>query len=882
MLLILTHENADFDAVASQLAAHKLYPEGTPLLSWRVNRNVNQFLTLFWDAFEFVRPEDWRRRRVERVLLVDTVNLPSVRGLRPDRVQVRVIDHHEPENERETDWTYQVEALGATTTIIVEMLQNSGVSLTPNEATLLLLGIHEDTGSMVYDTTTARDIQAAAWLVQQGAQLSVVRRFLNIALSSEQRDLHDRLLQEVEWITVKGLDVALAAVAAPDDFEDEISAVAHRLRDALSPDGLFLLVELKHDHVQLVARSNTDNLDVSVIARALGGGGHDRAAAATIMERDLGEVHDELLELLPSAAKPIAKVDQIMSYGVQTLTADTSVQVAAEHMQRFGHEGYPVVDNDSGQLIGLLTRRIVDRAMSHQLSDMPVSQVMKVGSFTVTPKDSVEEVQRLMIEEGWGQIPVVEEKGSERAGQLIGIVTRTDLINLLNDGGQEVDEQDVRRLMADQLLPAVWDMVQIVGAEASEMDMPVYFVGGLVRDLLLGQQPTDIDMVVEGDAIALVRRLKGEYGGEKRSHRQFGTAKWMLTAEEWATIAPGAELKDVPEAVDFVTARTEFYTQPTALPEVERGSIKLDLHRRDFTINTLAIRLDGAHLGRLLDFYGGRRDLDQGLIRVLHSLSFVDDPTRILRAVRLEQRLDFQIESRTLELVRAALPMLNRVTGDRIRNELELCLLEKARVPLMKRLDELDVLTEIHRSLVWQRETEASFARVPALLSDPEWRQCAAGASEAVVYFGLLLHSLEIGPQRSIMARLKVRRTTREDVLAASQLTVDVLGLPDDAQPSDIYRTLQPYSGLVLLIGLAAIGPDSRAGRHIQRYFKHLRHVEPVLDGNDLLEMGLEPGPLFGQLLGRLLDARLDGEVASEAEERALLRELMAQTEETS
>jgi tRNA nucleotidyltransferase (CCA-adding enzyme) len=877
MLLILTHENSDFDAVASQMAARKLYPEGVPLLSWRVNRNVNQFLTLYWDAFDFVRPADWQRQRVERVLLVDTLSLPSVRGMRPDRVQVQVIDHHEVTEERDPNWTYHVELVGATTTILVEMLQKAGRSLTVNEANLLLMGVHEDTGSMVYDTTTARDVQAAAWLMEQGAQLSVLRRFLNIALSDQQQALYNRLLEEVTWHQVEGQAVAIAAVRAPEGFEDEISAVAHRLRDALTPDGLFILVELKYGHVQMVARSSTDHLDVSVVARALGGGGHARAAAATVMDQDMGDVRDRLMDTLPMAARPLAKVAQIMSYGVQTLPETSSIGYASEQMQRFGHEGYPIVDEGNGRLVGLLTRRMVDRAMGHQLSTMPVRQVMKVGQVTVRPSDSVEQVQRLMIQEGWGQIPVVDDHEQDR---LIGIVTRTDVINLLSETERSRSEPDMRSVLAAALTPSMWAMVKAISRHASQLEMPLYFVGGLVRDMLLRKPALDIDMVVEGDAITLVKSLQRGYGGETRSHRRFGTAKWLLSGEVWKRISRDEDSPNGPEAIDFVTARSEFYTQPTALPEVERGSIKLDLHRRDFSINTLAVRLDGAHFGELMDFYGGLRDLEQGVIRVLHSLSFVDDPTRILRAARLEQRLGFAIESRTGELIADALPLLKRVTGDRIRHELELCLLEPEPVPIMERLHDLGVLAEIHPALAWDSDTAEAFRRVPAIVRDPLWQEADGDQTPAFLYFATLLHPLEPQVQRSVLARLKVRRSTRDDVLSAGELKRVIGRLGSNVPPSLVSATLGPYSPRVQLVVLAATGIDSAVGRHIRNFLTTWRHVRTELDGNDLLELGLKPGPQVGRLLDRLLSARLDGHVSSEAEERHLLARLMAEDEQ--
>ena len=870
MLLILTHENADFDAVASQLAANKLYPEAIPLLSWRVNRNVLQYLNLYWDAFSFVRPGDWKRQRVNRILLVDTLALPSVRGVRPDRVQVQVIDHHELDDDSDSSWTYHVETVGATTTMVVEMLQEAGLNLTVNEATLLLLGIHEDTGSLVYDTTTSRDVLAAAWLLEQGAQLSVLRRFLNIPLSEQQQQLYELLKESVEWITIEDQTVAIATAVAPEGFEDEISAVAHRFRDAMTPDGLLILVQLKYNHIQLVGRSSTNHFDVSEIAQSLGGGGHNRAAAATIMDRRLEEVRDEVKTLLPQCIRPMAKVAQIMSYGVQTLPDTAPVSEADELMRKFGHEGYPVVDSSTGRLAGLVTRRIVDRAVSHKLGDLEIRQVMKVGSITVRPSDSVETVQRLMIQEGWGQIPVISDKVEGNQDELIGIVTRTDLINLLSDRGEQELEPNLRDLLSESLPDALWDMVKAVSAAAGEMGLPLYFVGGLVRDLLLKKAPSDIDLVVEGDAIELVQKLYLLYGGGTRSHSRFGTAKWLITPGIWRKVSSSNSLDDLPRAIDFVTARTEFYDMPSALPKIERGSIKLDLHRRDFTINTLAIRLDGLHLGELLDFYGGRRDLELGLIRVLHSLSFIDDATRILRAVRLEQRLQFRIEPRTSELIAEALPMLNRVTGDRIRNELEMCLLESEPVPIMKRLADFGVLAQIHPALTWSKQTEAAFYRAIQVIEDPIWADVVDGNTKAFLYFALLLLPLSKTVQQEVMAGLRVRRATSDDIIAASALLDELTLLPAEAKPSRVVQVVRPYRTRVLMVARIVVGSDGQSGQNLDLYQRDWRSIRASLRGRDLLEMGMEPGPEIGKLLDQLLASRLDGQITDEAGERSL------------
>jgi tRNA nucleotidyltransferase (CCA-adding enzyme) len=898
MLLILTHENADFDAVASQLGAHKLFPHGTPLLPRRVNRNVLQFLTFYWDTLPYVRPQEWQKRRVENVLLVDTQSLSSVRGLtkKPD---VLVIDHHTDAREWMEGWTYQVEAVGATTTLLVERLRHSGLSLASEEATLLLLGIYEDTGSLTYDTTTARDALAAAWLLEQGAQLPVVRRFLNIPLTAVQRQLYDRLQANAQWERIHGQAVVVAAAEAPPGFDDEISSVVHRLRDTLSPAGLFVLVQLGRD-VQLVARSSHDAVDVAQVARALGGGGHSRAAAAMIVARSLASVVAELKSILPQAVQPMARVMQIMSYGVQTLEPETTVLEAAERMQRYGHEGYPVVDPVTRRVIGLVTRRAIDRAISHDLGRFPVTKVMKKGAITVRPSDSIERVQQLMLEEGWGQIPVIGDSvggAGDAADYPVGIVTRTDLLNYLFQPPPNSSEPDMKRLLAASLAPPLWALVLAASAAASELSMPLYFVGGLVRDVLLGASPTDLDMVAEGDAIALVKQLQEQFGGEVHTHRRFGTGKWFVTPEMWQRVlvafgveeAEGdngrspahlAHLAHLPTSIDFITARTEFYREPSALPEVERGSIKLDLHRRDFTINTLAVRLDGAHLGELLDFYGGRKDLQQGVIRVLHSLSFVDDPTRILRGVRYEQRLGFAIEPRTAELIAEGLPMLDRVTGDRIRHELELGLREPVPAAVMARLRDLGVMSHIHPALEWSEETAVAFNRVPPLLADPVWQAASPDETPAFLYFALWILPLPAAEQAAVMARLRVRKATREDVAAVGQLLAALTALPEDAPPSQVAFALRPFAPRVLLTSRLATTNESVIDR-LEWYWREGRGVETAVSGNDLRQMGLKPGPRFGVILDHLLAARLDGKVTDEASERALLSELLHNSQST-
>ncbi|MCP5094162.1 MAG: CBS domain-containing protein [Chloroflexi bacterium] len=876
MRLILTHENADFDAIASMWAAHKLHPDTQPLLPRRINRNVEQFLTLYWDAFRYMRATEWRRRKVDTIILVDTQGLNSVKGV-VRKPSVLVIDHHSQYTTHDK-WSYEIAKIGATTTLLIEKIQQSGLSLTPEEATLFLLGIYEDTGSLTYDSTTSRDMMAAAWLVEQGAMLSVVREFMNVPLTLLQRQLYDSLQTAVRWFDINGQTLVITAAEAPDGYQEEVSSVVHRLRDALAIDGLFVLVHMGRD-VQFVARSRNKHVDVAYVARKLGGGGHNRAAAALIPKATLAEVSQHVRALLHEAVTPMATVAGLMSYGVQTITATTSVAEAAERMQRSGHEGYPVVDETVDRLVGLLTRRAVDRAMSHHLGQMPVSRVMRAGVVTVRPSDSIERLQHLMLTEGWGQIPVLPESAAADDCLPVGIVTRTDLLTHLFTPVVDTAVPDMRQRLAEILHPALWQMVQLISQQAAVLDMPLYFVGGLVRDLLLDKLPTDLDMVVEGDAITLARNLQAENGGDVHAHGRFGTAKWSINTAVWESVAMFADdgvLADLPDidAIDFVTARTEFYTEPTALPTVTQGSIKLDLHRRDFAINTLAVRLDGAHLGELLDFYGGQRDLEQGIIRVLHSLSFVDDPTRIMRAFRLEQRLNFKLEPRTAELIDNALPLINRVTGARIRHELELSFREPDPIAVLARYESSQLLAHLYPGLTWNGETAVPFVLARALLQDDAWRLALGGASTIFVYFAIWMLALSEPVREGTMTRLMVRKATRKDVMACHEAVVGLRVLSDNAKPSEIARVLRPYQPRVLLVVRAVLG-ESRETAWVEQYYHLWRHVKTCITGNTLREMGLKPSPQFTTILDALLAARLDGEVVDEVGERKLLEQLL-------
>jgi tRNA nucleotidyltransferase (CCA-adding enzyme) len=553
-------------------------------------------------------------------------------------------------------------------------------------------------------------------------------------------------------------------------------------------------------------------------------------------------------------------------------------------MQRYGYEGYPVVED--GKVVGLLTRRSVDRALAHHLN-VRIASLMDAGSVTIHPEESIESLQRLMADSGWGQIPVVNAKN----GSILGIVTRTDLLKTLTASIDRVAGGNLSARLEAALPYSRLALLHCVAGAAYEKHQGVYIVGGFVRDLLLERPSLDFDIVVEGDAISLAKMLVKKFGGRITTHSQFGTAKWYLDTslnlEKIGRALPEAQYKsnldpkELPPFLDLITARREFYTHPTALPTVESGSIKLDLHRRDFTINTLALRLDRHHFGELHDYWGGLNDLRSGMVRVLHSLSFVDDPTRVLRAVRFEQRFGFQIEARTLQLIQEARQMIARVSGDRLRHELDHILDEPKIVNMFERLQTLGLLTVIHPDLTWDDWVKT---RVLSLQFDAKNKDyysiifpCLEARNELDVFkqlfYCLWLIRLPEVNVKVVCERLHYPRLKTNMILFAGSLLKDFPSLLG-AKPSEITSRLDSIP-LISMLACCLATDEPRIIELIKVYITKWRGLETGYTGDHLRQRGLPPGPVYRRILSLLRAAWLDGLIHSPAEETELFERLL-------
>ncbi len=889
MKIALTHEDADIDALASLLAVNLLDREVLPVLPNKINPNGCSFLEIYGADLPFVEMKNLPAERVEKLTLVATHDLPEVNGRILD-CPVVCIDHKIVQSGKKTDWTYWVEPVGATVTILVEHIQKQELTISPVWAALFLAGIYEETGSFMSPDLSPRDLQAAAFLLSSGANLGLVQQMLFQPLSSEQQKFYAELVKTVETHQVSSENIFIACGDLDQATEKDFSSIVQKLGQRYQPGALFLLVKTG-DGVLLIGRSSSDQVDVSSVARIFGGSGFRDSATLKIPGMSIDQVRTLLIDTLRRVVLSAVSVNQLMSLGLQTVPPGLLAFDAVELINRYGFEGFPVVQNN--RVLGLLTRRAVDRAISHKLN-LPASSLMMPGNYVVFPTDSVNKVSQLMMDTGWGQIPVADPQ----TGKLIGIVTRTDLIRSIEANSQPQKYKRNLAFLLETLIPKNrLALIKMAASQASEMRFPVYIVGGFVRDLILKTPSLDFDIVVEGEAIDLGRSLQKRIGGKLTTHARFGTAKWFLPADlafvdgefvhpSSSQLSSQADESKFPDFLDLVTARTEFYTEPSALPTVEGASIKLDIHRRDFTINTLALRLDGDHYGDLLDYWGGYSDLENGVVRVLHSLSFIDDPTRIMRAVRFEQRLGFNIETKTIHLIQSALELIKKLTGDRIHHEFEHCLQEANSARMFARLSELGVLAAIHPDLTWDAQMSNLVTVIPIDapshlmniavqdISNEPWPKF-----RNILIFGVWFSKLSSESLTTVTDRIHHPKSETEHIQQAQVILCRLPGL-SDAAPSVIVQQLEVFSNMAVMIALT--GSDNPKGKEIlAAYLTHYRKVQSHFHGSDLIAAGIKPGPVFKQILGSLRMGLLDGTIHTIEEERVLLARLISEVKKS-
>jgi len=877
MDVITTHVNADFDCLGSMIAAKRLYPEALLVFPGGQERGLRDFLlqsTLY--AYDVKRVRDIDLDQVKRLILVDVRSAgrigPLADVLDQPGLELHIYDHHPTVEESLRGTVERIEDVGATTTIMAHLFMERGIVPTPDEATMMMLGLYEDTGHLLFTGTTPRDYQAAAFLLEHGANLNTVSDFLVREMTPEQIDLLNELIKSCRRQVINGVEVAIAD-ASIDYYVGDISTLAHKLKDIENLNVLIVAVRME-DRIFMVGRSRLPEVHVGELFQEFGGGGHAFAASGTVRDMPLVQLLDQLDSWLHKHVRSRCEAKHLMTTPVKTLPLSATIEAARELMTRFNFNVVPVQDENQ-HVVGILTRQVVEKAAHHKLQRIRVEEVMSTDFTTVLPETSLEELQQGIIEHNQRCIPVLDK------GALVGVVTRSDLLRyMIGDrhqdrdsrqfesgrGGLRLKRKNLARLMNAQLPKFIRQLLSQLGNVADQQGVRIYLVGGFVRDLLLREVNLDVDIVVEGDGIAFAEAFARTEECRVRTHAKFGTAVIIL-----------------PDGfkIDVASARIEYYESPAALPKVEYASIRHDLYRRDFTINTLTISLNHKNFGQMLDFFGGQKDLKEKSVRVLHNLSFIEDPTRLFRAVRFEQRLGFRIGQQTERLMRSAVRMnlVKKVGGTRILNELVQILDEPQVVSALRRLEQFDLLKFIDPRLSFDQQSAQLFA---AAEQTSNWFDLLYTGEEYyrwLLYLCCLLDPLSGKGVERVCRALDLRPNYQEILLLqlpkgrlALKAAISRASGKNRVKNSEIYHWFRDLSLEVVMFLMARSG-DERVRKWISQFVTQLRKEQVVLNGNDLIALGLKPGKYFNRVFQTLLDARLDGEISSRKEEETLVKE---------
>ncbi|WP_147802976.1 CBS domain-containing protein [Alkalicoccus halolimnae] len=831
MQVILSHNNLDFDALASMIAAGKLHPEAVPVLPSRATSEVEHFITIYKNIFPFLRPHECEWDNVESIILVDTSYIDKQL---PDRLHLLpaiIYDHHVDQVPDSPSITiYECEAVGATITLLSEHLKKNKQPLSPLEATVFALGLYSDTESFTLPGTTARDLEAGAFFLHQGANLKVVDQFREVPLTSDQQHLFQKLLEESEIHTVHGIEL-MTAFLDQEHYTGHLAHITRKLLQISGLDGVIAAVRMGKK-VFVTSRAQTEQVDFRPLMSTLGGGGHAQAASASSKDSTLDDVRRIIEENLETIVKPALTARDLMTSPVRVIAPETTVETASKMLYRYGHSGFPVAENE--KLTGIISRRDIDKALHHGLGHAPVKGFMQRDPFWIKSDTRLETIRSLMMEEQIGRLPVLKDD------KMIGIVSRTDLIEAMH--GPNVIEsrreaaapvkRQVTNTMERMLAPQILQLLKMIQKKCEDMQMRAYLIGGIVRDMFLNIPNEDLDIVVEGDAIKVAEQLQIEYGGKVRAHEIFRTATWSHSS--------GCK-------IDLTSARTEYYDFPAALPDVEPSTIKEDLFRRDFTVNTLAVSLNKNSYGELTDYFQGLKDIYAKRLKVLYNLSFVEDPTRILRALRFEARFGFRMDPQTKYLAEENMELLASVSYARLADELSRLFLHSDPRIGAERLIAFSVSSRLFSETI---PSETTSRRIRRLYCYEKLMEKAEVIFPSSKWMGYLIQFLP--SDVSLVKKTAAYGLNKQDKRTAETwvkwMENESMGKWSKMNDSQLHRELVHFEAFVLVPFINAFAPKATRQK-LSRYLYRRETITSWLTGKDLIESGFKPDTCFSAML---------------------------------
>ncbi len=853
MKIITTHPNADLDSFGGIVALNILYPECYIFFPGAQEMALKNLLSLNLYKIKEITLKEIERNEIEKIIVVDVEDLERLGKLYEiilsKKIPLEIYDHH-PEEKNYPPWAKVFRKnYGSVSTLLTEILIKKNKEISPLEASLILLGIYEDTGSFHFQETTEKDFTIASFLLSKGANLNLVHRFLIQELTPEHINIFEQFYNSKEEIKIKDFKITFAYANLPF-FVEDIAFVIHRFIDMLGTEVFFGFVE-QEGKIYLIGRSRNEKVNLSPIFKELGGGGHSGAGSAILKAVPFTQAKIKVISSLEKNLPSLKKAEDILNPTVWSISPNAKIEEALKKMNYYHINGMPVISK--GKLLGAITRQIIDRAISHGLKNSCVKDIMDTDVPIVNKKAPLEEFKTYLTGGGKRFIIVKESE------KICGIITRMDLYKSLLEreiSFKEIPQEkmiDVKRNIEQYFPKSIIEKLKEIGRFSEKLNMKAYIVGGTVRDMLLGQPMTDIDVVIEGNAIKVGEKISKERGAKFKSHLKFLTG-----------------ILQYPDGIkiDLATARKERYKTPAALPDVEASLILQDLSRRDFTINTLIVSINPENFGKLYDHFNGLQDLKNKTIKVLNTLSFIEDPTRALRAFRLCEKLKFKISSITEKLIRIAISQgaFENLSGSRLWEEF--CMLLELPEPYsaMQKLENIGLLNVLSSSIKLNQKVEKVFEKIKEIENWAKFEKIDTKYFK-ILYLAALSINLREEEILKISDRLNLN-TKEKEIFVNCKKVVRVISyrLKKAETPKDIYKALINFPPPFLFWTMAFLD-DENLKEKIKIFINKYSKIKLEVKGKDLIEAGFPTGPLIGKALEATLFEKINGKLKTKEEE---------------
>ena len=852
MDIVYLTEGADLDALASAYGITLLNDKAKILFPNGYSTTVRLATNIFKEIIENKKIFPEEIKKIDKLYIVDSHNLDEplkkLKDRLTDKTEIFIYDHH-PIDEKKEGVNYIIKNYGSATTITVEEIRERGINISSDEATLLALGIYEDTGSFKYNITKPQDLLATAFLLEKGANLKIIRKVLEKGITEEQLNVIKQLTDNIQYLFAEGKKIIIST-AYTKKYIPDISSKIGLIRPFQEADAFFALINTS-GKVSIIGRSRDKSINVGNILSYLGGGGHISAGSATIKGLTTYEVKNYLESIILGKLYKNKQIKDIMARNVKLFSEDLKISDIKNQLK--GQQIILVKDKNN-KFSGIVYTKTLNEAIKLKKENLTLSNFVIDDIITFTPDMNITEAEKYLINSSQEIFPVLKN------GNVVGLVSRGFLLKAIH--GQIFSAEKDSFISRERIKPKVVNYInrlrqfipkdtleklEKLGEVAQELGYRAYIVGGIVRDIVMGRKNLDIDILVEGDARELAKRFAKRYGYKVNIYGEFLTAQVILSEyEKW----------------DFATARTEIYEYAGAYPKVKRATLKEDLYRRDFTINTLAIEITKDNFGNLIDYFNGLKDIKDKVIRILKQLSFIEDPIRILRAVRFAGRFGFKLGKATEKLLKLAIDeeILKVASPHRVNQELKYIFNEEKVLEIINLMNKYKILHQLIPEYKHTKDRIVILTKVKELITTYKLI-FNFEADKIYLYLNALLYHLPFDISYKFLE--KYGFVNKKELFEQFYELKDKLKKlpPND---SDLYDIIKNVDRNVLIFISAYFDLD--LPERILKILNKEDEKKLILSGKDLINLGLKPSPEFKRILEDIFKSYLDNKINTKEE----------------